>query len=794
MAAAVGGAPGGPGTDRPPLLNPRRRRLQGVEEMATLEKVLGITARSSSAVACDPATGLLAYPAGSVVVLLHPRENKQRHIVNASRKTLSALAFSPDGKLIVTGEHGHRPSVRVWAAEDGAQLSALHGHRHGVACVAFSPSAGRLVSVGHPHDGAINVWDWKKGSLVASNKASCKVTAVSFAGDSHFVTVGHRHVKFWCLESARERKVGAPVPLAGRAGQLGELRDGVFCGVACGRGPMAGTTFCLSAAGLLCRLDERRVLEKWVALKVPLATCLCLGEELIFCGGADGTVGLFRAEDMSYVSDLPKPHPLGGAGTRAPSPRRGDRLYPDAVALAYDAANRWLSCVYEDHSVYVWAVGDPRDVTKVRSELFHRSFVWSVELYPEVEEGGSCLPPGSFLTCSSDNTIRAWSLESGSAGPDTALLNVTYVANAKQHLEDSSGAPERGESPLDVRAGVRVLRVSPDGQHLASGDRAGTLRIHELPFMREVAQVEAHDSEVLSLEYSKAETGAALLASASRDRLIHVLNADRSYRLEQTLDDHSAAVTALRFAGHRHLQLISCGADKSLYFRHAQQLPGGLRFVRTRHVAEKTSLCDMDVGVPQRRIVVACQDGNVRVYGTAGGKLEGCYKASPGDDGSLLKVRLDPSGTVVAVSCSDKSVALLDLRSGQRLAKLVGHSGGGPGGKPVCGGGCGECSNPGGLNPGEFLPSRPPPCPNHSGFSRCRWERSWSPGWEASGGAVDPHGKMPTKMVAEIHPSPRPRLPSPPPNAGETGKIGARARAELRARGVGGCPAATGQR
>lgn len=43
------------------------------------------------------------------------------------------------------------------------------------------------------------------------------------------------------------------------------------------------------------------------------------------------------------------------------------------------------------------------------------------------------------------------------------------------------------------------------------GDRGLTVRlprrIHELRFMREVAKVEAHDSEVLCLEYSKPETG-----------------------------------------------------------------------------------------------------------------------------------------------------------------------------------------------------------------------------------------------------------------------------------------------
>ncbi|KAM9168567.1 LOW QUALITY PROTEIN: WD repeat-containing protein 62 [Mergus octosetaceus] len=675
-AAAAGGEAGEEGA--PHLVLRRCWRHEAVR----LQKVLGVTAQSGSGLACDPDRGQLAYPAGCVVVLVNPRTDTQRHLLNASRKTVSALAFSPDGKLIATGENGHCPAVRVWDVEERAQVSELLSHKHGVACVAFSPGAEYLVSVGHRHDRVVNVWDWKKGALVASNKVSCRVTAVAFSEDGYFVTVGQRHVKFWFLDSARELKVKETVPLLGRSGLLGELHDNVFCGVACGRGRMLGSTFCVSHSGLLCHFNERRVLEKWIGLKVSLATCVCVSEELVFCGCDNGTVRIFQAHDLRYLSDLPKPHPLGVDVTQAPQPRRPDALYPDTVALAYDVARRWLSCVYRDHSVYVWDVGDLRAVGKVWSELFHSSFVWSVEAYPEFKEQPSCLPPGSFLTCSSDNTIRVWTLGSGPEHPcrgnaySTTLLNIIYVDNTTQHLQDSSSLIDKGESAghPDTKSGVRVMQVSPDGEHLASGDRAGNLRIHELRCMQEVAKVEAHDSEVLCLEYSKPETGVALLASASRDRLIHVLNVDRGYRLEQTLDDHSSAITAVKFAGSGEVQLISCGADKSIYFRAAHQRPDGFSFVRTHHVAEKTTLYDMDIDITQKYVAVACQDRNVRVYGTASGKQRCCYKGSQADEGSLLKVQLDPSGTFLATSCSDKSISIIDFRSGECVAKMFGHS------------------------------------------------------------------------------------------------------------------------
>ncbi|XP_064237516.1 WD repeat-containing protein 62 isoform X4 [Aotus nancymaae] len=678
----------------PPLCLRRRTRFstapeETVQNRVSLEKVLGITAQNSSGLTCDPGTGHVAYLAGCVVVILDPKENKQQHIFNTARKSLSALAFSPDGKYIVTGENGHRPAVRIWDVEEKNQVAEMLGHKYGVACVAFSPNMKHIVSMGYQHDMVLNVWDWKKDIVVASNKVSCRVIALSFSEDSsYFVTVGNRHVRFWFLEVSTETKVTGTVPLVGRSGILGELHNNIFCGVACGRGRMAGSTFCVSYSGLLCQFNEKRVLEKWINLKVSLSSCLCVSQELIFCGCTDGIVRIFQAHSLHYLANLPRPHYLGVDVAQGLEPsflfhRKAEAVYPDTVALTFDPIHQWLSCVYKDHSIYIWDIKDINRVGKVWSELFHSSYVWNVEVYPEFEDQRACLPSGSFLTCSSDNTIRFWNLDSS---PDSnwqknifsnTLLKVVYVENDIQHLQDMSHFPDRGSengTPMDVKAGVRVMQVSPDGQHLASGDRSGNLRIHELHFMDELVKVEAHDAEVLCLEYSKPETGMTLLASASRDRLIHVLNVEKNYNLEQTLDDHSSSITAIKFAGNRDIQMISCGADKSIYFRSAQRGSDRLHFVRTHHVAEKTTLYDMDIDITQKYVAVACQDRNVRVYNIMNGKQKKCYKGSQGDEGSLLKVHVDPSGTFLATSCSDKSISVIDFYSGECIAKMFGHS------------------------------------------------------------------------------------------------------------------------
>ena len=40
----------------------------------------------------------------------------------------------------------------------------------------------------------------------------------------------------------------------------------------------------------------------------------------------------------------------------------------------------------------------------------------------------------------------------------------------------SAGAADKTDTNYDDKNGIRSIRVSPDGQHLASGDRQGNVR------------------------------------------------------------------------------------------------------------------------------------------------------------------------------------------------------------------------------------------------------------------------------------------------------------------------------
>ncbi|KAJ3590687.1 hypothetical protein NHX12_008636, partial [Muraenolepis orangiensis] len=405
------------------------------------------------------------------------------------------------------------------------------------------------------------------------------------------------------------------------------------------------------------------------------ARCLAVTESLVFCGCSDGIVRVFSPVNLQFISNLPRPHCLGvqlgthgDLGKESPDWLK-QPVYPDTVGLAFDPRAGQLTCVYRDHSVYVWKLHSILDATKIYSALYHSGCVWNTQVYPEVE--GGLLPASSFLTCSSDNTIRVW-VPDGPAGPLSGgaatppangyskdLVRVMYVGNNTQHLQDAPGA--------DGKSGVRVLGVSPDGRHIATGDRSGNLRVFGGRSLEELVQIEAHDSEVLCLEFSPADT----------DRLIHVFNLENNFTLEQTLYDHSGSITALKFTGPSAgaaVSLVSCGADKSIYFRRAEQTAEGLVFSRSHHVVEKTTLYDMDLDTSRPHAAIACQGRSIQIYEVETGKLQRCLKEFSSDEGTVLKVQLDPSGCYLATSSSDRSISILDYESGETLVTLFGHS------------------------------------------------------------------------------------------------------------------------
>jgi hypothetical protein len=103
----------------------------------------------------------MAICSGDKVHLCEVASGKFIHQLNGVPKTLlSAVAFSPDGRLLITGEwpkEGLASNIRLWEVATGEEVLKFSGHRGAVRTVRFSPD-GRLAASGGA-DTSIVVWD-----------------------------------------------------------------------------------------------------------------------------------------------------------------------------------------------------------------------------------------------------------------------------------------------------------------------------------------------------------------------------------------------------------------------------------------------------------------------------------------------------------------------------------------------------------------------------------------------------------------------------------------------------------
>lgn len=308
--------------------------------------------------------------------------------------------------------------------------------------------------------------------------------------------------------------------LEGRAGILGELQNSAFVDVVCGPGGPGedgneegegNYTYAVTSTGLLCLFTPDRFLQRHVDLQIRGVSSLTLHDGLLGCGGTDGIVRLFQPRTLDYLGSLPRPTPWGNLHISSqPSTTSDHFTFPSVIALRAGVhGGRYLICAYEDHSLVVWNVR-PADglVQRLRTLSFHSRAVWGVEMVPKVPDHSS-LAQTSFISYSSDGSVRFWRIPSSSGlldgvmgsraeegdrvsrsrgnsaypepkrhvGPSRALSRVMYI---NPPWEDGSTGEELGMDPAlwmtDNLVGVRSLRISRDGKYLASGDRCGNLR------------------------------------------------------------------------------------------------------------------------------------------------------------------------------------------------------------------------------------------------------------------------------------------------------------------------------
>jgi WD40 repeat protein len=409
---------------------------------------------------------------------------------------VTAVAFSPDGKTVLTGSgHRLRPSgeARLWEAATGEPIGAPLQHQSSVEAVVFSPD-GKTVLTGSGDlgkRGEARLWEAATGKPIgAPLQHQDWVRAAAFSPDGKTILTGSgdKTARLW--EAATGKPIGAPL----------EHQDSVH---AVAFSP-DGKTILTGTGDFPDRKGEARLWEAATGkpISVPLqhhdrvnAVAFSPDGKTVLTGGEDGTARMWEAATGK---------PIG-----APLQHRN---CVRAVAFSHDG--RTIITGSADNIARLWeaATGKP-----IGAPLRHQGSVEAVVFSPDGK---------TILTGSEDGTARLWDLPTDQAigaplqhqyGVDAVAFSPdgkTVLTGSGEFLKENCEArlweAATGKpigAPLQHQDSVHAVAFSPDGKMVLTGSgdpmaRRGQARLWEAATGKPIGAPLQHQDSVDAVAFS----------------------------------------------------------------------------------------------------------------------------------------------------------------------------------------------------------------------------------------------------------------------------------------------------
>ncbi len=126
------------------------------------------------------------------------------YTLTGHRNAVTAVAFSPDGKNLVSGSQDQ--TIEIWWRNTGKRWYTLTGHTNWVTTIAFSPNGEMLAS--GSRDQTVEIWDMTKGKrwfTLMGHSNGVENVAFSPVGDILASASRDQTIKLWDLAKAKQR-------------------------------------------------------------------------------------------------------------------------------------------------------------------------------------------------------------------------------------------------------------------------------------------------------------------------------------------------------------------------------------------------------------------------------------------------------------------------------------------------------------------------------------------------------------------------------------------------------------
>ena len=139
-----------------------------------------------------------------MVYLWHTRTRKRKTIYKG-HGYVSSVAFSPDGETIAAGNWENE--VRLWHAVTGEEFQTIHTrHRGGVLSLMYSPDGTTIATGGGYDDNTVHLLDANTGALKTTLKGHTGgVTSIVYSPDGDMIATGGRDgtVRLWETDTGK---------------------------------------------------------------------------------------------------------------------------------------------------------------------------------------------------------------------------------------------------------------------------------------------------------------------------------------------------------------------------------------------------------------------------------------------------------------------------------------------------------------------------------------------------------------------------------------------------------------
>jgi WD40 repeat protein/serine/threonine protein kinase len=400
----------------------------------------------------------LAYAPNGRLLLTGSRNNTvQLWDINTGRpqaptlyhgRPLQSVAWSRDGRSFFTADTS--PTIRTWAVEEGPLPARRFPHANPPRAIAISPD-GRTIATGTTgnHAGTVSLWSKAEGTLLQEMPHNVGVAVVLFSPDGlSLVTADwwlsrRSSVRFWDCASGTQK--GAP------------LRKG-----------------------------------KWAH-----AMAFTPDGRLLVAGTYDGTIEIWDAASGASRGELP--------------------LGPPVLALALDSQGKRMVTGSSDGIARVWDL----DPLRLRGECQpHGKGIRAVAFSPQGDR---------VLTASEDGSARLWDaatcqplgrpLEHGGSvwvatfSPDGRRI-LTGSLDGTGRLWDAATGEPVGK-PLAHDDEVRAVAFSPDGHWMATASWDGTARLWDAVTGRPLGPPLRHAGKVWAIAF---DPQSQMLLTGAEDR------------------------------------------------------------------------------------------------------------------------------------------------------------------------------------------------------------------------------------------------------------------------------------